>query len=92
MDGCNSLFTVFSDSKNTTFDSVQFSNYHSTEMIVQRPGGDLVIRGMIANAISGVLVSVSEGVESVTVEDVMMLKCDKTWKKSSRLGSSTNSG
>ena len=36
MGGCNSLFTVFSDSKNTTFDSVQFSNYHSTEMILQR--------------------------------------------------------
>ena len=55
MDGCNSLFTVFSDSKNTTFDSVQLSNYHCAEMIVQRPRGDLVIKGMIANAISGVL-------------------------------------
>ena len=54
----HSLFTVFSD-------SMQFSNYHSTETIVQRPGGDLVIKGMIINAISAVLVAVSEGVESV---------------------------
>lgn len=49
-------------------------------MIVQRPGGDLVIRGMITNAISRVLVAVSEGVESVTMEDVRMLKCNKIWK------------
>ena len=67
MDGCNRLFTVFSDSKNT-FDPVQFSNYHSTEMIAQEetswsPGGR------------------QRGVESVTVEDVMMLKCDNNLEK-----------